>query len=80
MLFISDKSYKSVSFIILRVRLFQLFNYMRITHIKQGILLNFGTKHLQSEYYELEETTNDCHTYRFNVEKVPVEFQNYKPI
>ena len=27
---------------------FQLFNYMRITHIKQGILLNFGTRHLQT--------------------------------
>ncbi|MBP5345589.1 MAG: GxxExxY protein [Bacteroidales bacterium] len=57
----------------------QLFNYMRITRIKHGILLNFGTKHLQSEYYELDEESNECWTYKFNVERVPIEFQHYKP-
>ena len=36
----------------------QLHNYMRLTHKKYGMLINFGMKSLYSEWYELDEETN----------------------
>ena len=36
----------------------QLYNYMRLTHKKYGMLINFGMKSLYSEWYELDEETN----------------------
>lgn len=37
----------------------QLFNYLRITRMKMGILINFGEKFLRSERYIYNEET-DC--------------------
>lgn len=36
----------------------QLFNYLRITNIKTGILINFGEKFLRSERYTYDEETD----------------------
>lgn len=38
----------------------QLFNYMRLTKKKIGILINFGQRSLQSERYAFLEEENDC--------------------
>ena len=36
----------------------QLMNYMRLTHITYGMLINFGMSSLYSEWYELDTKTN----------------------
>ncbi|MBQ2563249.1 MAG: GxxExxY protein [Muribaculaceae bacterium] len=36
----------------------QLMNYMRLTHKKYGMLINFGMDSLYSEWYELDTETN----------------------
>ena len=36
----------------------QLHNYMRLTHIPYGMLINFGMPGLYSEWYELNNATN----------------------
>lgn len=35
----------------------QLWNYMNLTHIKYGMIINFGAESLYSEWYERNETT-----------------------
>ena len=37
----------------------QLHNYMRLTHIPYGMLINFGMPGLYSEWYELDTATNE---------------------
>lgn len=37
----------------------QLHNYMRLTHIPYGMLINFGMPGLYSEWYELNTETNE---------------------
>ena len=37
----------------------QLFNYMRLTHTKRGLLVNFGEKSLRCERYIYMEETDD---------------------
>lgn len=37
----------------------QLHNYMRLTHIPYGMLINFGMSGLYSEWYELNTATNE---------------------
>ncbi|MGM9810482.1 MAG: GxxExxY protein [Paludibacteraceae bacterium] len=36
---------------------FQLFNYMRLTNIPYGLLINFGKKMVESERYQLDMET-----------------------
>lgn len=36
----------------------QLFNYMLLTHLKYGMLINFGGDHLFSEWYELNDNSH----------------------
>ena len=43
--------------------IYQLWNYMRITHTEYGMLINFGSSHLYSAWYHLNPTT-------FQIEKV----------
>ena len=43
---------------------FQLFNYMRLSKINFGILINFGENSLKSEPYFWDEQTNRCHLLR----------------
>lgn len=38
----------------------QLFNYMRLTRMPIGILINFGQSKLQGERYGLIAETNEC--------------------
>ena len=38
----------------------QLFNYMRLTRMPIGLLINFGQSKLQGERYGLIATTNEC--------------------
>ena len=38
----------------------QLFNYLRLTKKPIGLLINFGTPHLQGERYAYHEDTNEC--------------------
>ncbi|MBQ0022283.1 MAG: GxxExxY protein [Prevotellaceae bacterium] len=49
--------FKSVSTIIADHRA-QLFNYMRITKLRRGILVNFGEDHFHAERYIYDETTD----------------------
>ncbi len=35
----------------------QLWNYMNLTHLKYGMIINFGADSLYSEWYERNETT-----------------------
>lgn len=37
----------------------QLMNYMNLTHLQYGMLINFGSKHLYSEWYERNSNTGD---------------------
>ena len=37
----------------------QLHNYMRLTHIPYGMIINFGMPSLYSEWYELDTKTNE---------------------
>lgn len=37
----------------------QLFNYMRITNIKKGIIANYGEKHFHSERYVYDPSTDN---------------------
>ena len=37
----------------------QLWSYMRITHMPYGMLINFGSKSLYSEWYELDCDTDE---------------------
>ena len=50
---------KSVSTILPAHRA-QLFNYLRLTHLPVGILINFGAIKLQGERYGYIEETNEC--------------------
>ena len=38
----------------------QLFNYMRLTHTKYGMLINFGPLAVRTEKYIFDESTNTC--------------------
>ena len=38
----------------------QLFNYMRLTRMPIGLLINFGQSKLQGERYGLIAATNEC--------------------
>ena len=38
----------------------QLFNYLRLTHMPYGILINFGTDSLQCERYAYLKENNEC--------------------
>ncbi len=38
----------------------QLFNYMRLTRMPIGVLINFGQPRLQGERYGLDPLTNEC--------------------
>lgn len=38
----------------------QLFNYLRLTHMPIGLLINFGQASLQGERYGYDEDTNEC--------------------
>lgn len=38
----------------------QLFNYMRLTRMPIGLLINFGQSKLQGERYGLDPITNEC--------------------
>ena len=38
----------------------QLFNYMRLTRMPIGVLINFGQPKLQGERYGLDPDTNEC--------------------
>lgn len=38
----------------------QLFNYMRLTRMPIGLLINFGQSKLQGERYGLDPLTNEC--------------------
>ncbi len=50
---------KSVSGIISEYRA-QLFNYLRLTKMPIGLLINFGTKQMQGERYGYISETNEC--------------------
>jgi GxxExxY protein len=39
----------------------QLFNYMRLTKMPIGLLLNFGIKSMYGERYYYDPITNECH-------------------
>ena len=58
-LVINDKiiiELKSVGFVDKEHRK-QLFNYLNLTHVPYGMLINFGSKGLYSEWYERQENT-----------------------
>lgn len=38
----------------------QLFNYLRLTRMPIGLLINFGQRSLQGERYGYDELTNEC--------------------
>lgn len=46
---------------IIKEHRFQLFNYLRLTHIAIGLLINFSISNgVQCEKYYYNETTNEC--------------------
>ena len=45
----------------------QLFNYMRLTKMKMGILVNFASTYLEIERYFYDPDTNDVLTYNGEV-------------
>ncbi len=54
---------KSCSFISNEHR-FQLWNYMRLTHKRYGMLINFGSSSLYSEWYEYDVSSNEVNRVR----------------
>ena len=60
---------KSVSEILPEHR-FQLFNYLRLTQLPVGLLINFGSKSLKGERYGYDLETNTC--YRLTKEMQPL--------
>lgn len=51
----------------------QLFNYMRLTNHRLGLLINFGNSSLQGERYCYDPETNECYLLDSNMEVVPKE-------
>lgn len=49
----------------------QLFNYLRLTKKKIGILINFGGDSLEGERYVFDESVNDCYLVDRNMDPVP---------
>lgn len=49
----------------------QLFNYLRLTKKRIGLLINFGTSKLQGERYGYNHVTNDCVLLDKNMDIVP---------
>jgi len=53
---------------------YQLFNYLRLTRIPVGILINFGEKSLKGERYGFDIETNTC--YRLDKDMQPLHKEN----
>lgn len=51
----------------------QLFNYLRLTKLPIGLLLNFSEKGLTGERYGYDATSNKCHLLDRNLVIVPSE-------
>lgn len=49
----------------------QLFNYLRLTQKKIGLLINFGGESLEGERYVFDENINDCYLVDRNMNPVP---------
>lgn len=49
----------------------QLFNYLRLTQKKIGLLINFGGDSLEGERYVFDESINDCYLVDRNMDPVP---------
>ena len=49
----------------------QLFNYLRLTQKKIGLLINFGGDSLEGERYIFDESWNDCCLVDRNMEPIP---------
>ena len=49
----------------------QLFNYLRLTHKKIGLLINFGSDSLEGERYVYDEHSNTCILVDRNMDPVP---------
>ena len=49
----------------------QLFNYLRLTQKKIGLLINFGGDSLEGERYIFDESLNDCCLVDRNMEPIP---------
>ncbi len=45
----------------------QLFNYMRLTKVKSGVLVNFAPKNIEIERYFYDPTINEILTYNGNI-------------
>lgn len=48
----------------------QLFNYLRLTQKKIGLLINFGGDSLEGERYVFDESINDCYLVDRNMDPV----------
>lgn len=51
----------------------QLFNYLRLTQKKLGLLINFGGDSLEGERYVFDEKHNACYLVDRNMEPIPFE-------
>lgn len=49
----------------------QLFNYLRLTQKKIGLLINFGGESLEGERYVFDDSINDCYLVDRNMDPVP---------
>ena len=49
----------------------QLFNYLRLTQKKIGLLINFGGERLEGERYVYDDTINDCYLVDRDMNPVP---------
>ena len=71
-LFVEDKvivEIKAVSDILPEHRM-QLFNYMRLTKVKYGLLINFGEVVLHCERYIYDDDVNECYLVDKNLSRV----------
>lgn len=51
----------------------QLFNYLRLTQKKIGLLINFGGNRLEGERYVFDESSNDCFLVDKHMNPIPKE-------
>lgn len=53
----------------------QLFNYLRLTRMPVGLLINFGSRRLEGERYAFVEEENECYLMNKDMELLEPEYE-----
>lgn len=53
----------------------QLFNYLRLTRMPVGLLINFGSRRLEGERYAYVEEENECYLMDKEMNLLEIEYE-----